>query len=168
MTQPLSVAAAFAGRSVLITGATGYVGSLVLEQLLRVCPAVDRRAICRMCNHVGLRPAAGHTQLQHCRPAAEQPSAICAVLPCVAMRHCRSVAVLHVQHRSQQSRFILQFRSNRVFVLVREKRDRSPADRLRQLLDSGLFHLLWDRPGVLERVSESPSPLPLLSFFSSA
>lgn len=44
MTQSLSVAAAFAGRGVLITGATGYVGSLVLEQLLRVCPAVGRCA----------------------------------------------------------------------------------------------------------------------------
>lgn len=41
--QPdVSVTAAFAGATVLLTGATGYVGSLVLEQLLRLCPGVER------------------------------------------------------------------------------------------------------------------------------
>lgn len=38
-------------------------------------------------------------------------------------------------------------------MLVRPKRGLSSAERLRQLLDSGLFHLLWDRPGLLEKVS---------------
>lgn len=36
----LSIRGAFRGSSVLLTGVTGYVGSLVLEQLLRVCPDV--------------------------------------------------------------------------------------------------------------------------------
>lgn len=40
----------------------------------------------------------------------------------------------------------------RVYVLVREKRGRPPAQRLQRLLDGGLFHLLWGRPGVLEKV----------------
>ena len=33
---------AFAGRTVLLTGVTGFVGSLVLEQLLRTCPDVRK------------------------------------------------------------------------------------------------------------------------------
>ena len=77
----LSVAAAFSGAQVLITGATGYVGSLVLEQLLRVCSDVSR-----------------------------------------------------------------------VLVLVRPKQGRSPVERLRRLLGSGLFHQLWRQPDVLEKV----------------
>jgi hypothetical protein len=40
----------------------------------------------------------------------------------------------------------------RVYVLVRAKQGRPPAQRLQRLLDGGLFHLLWDRPGVLEKV----------------
>lgn len=36
----LSVRQSFKGANVLLTGVTGYVGSLVLEQLLRVCPEV--------------------------------------------------------------------------------------------------------------------------------
>lgn len=36
----LSVKRAFSGSSVLLTGVTGYVGSIVLEQLLRVCTDV--------------------------------------------------------------------------------------------------------------------------------
>lgn len=39
---PLDIAESFAGSTVLLTGATGYIGSLVLEQLLRVCPNVSR------------------------------------------------------------------------------------------------------------------------------
>lgn len=38
----LSVRSSFKGKNVFITGITGYVGSLVLEQLLRVCPDVGR------------------------------------------------------------------------------------------------------------------------------
>ncbi|CAD7701405.1 unnamed protein product [Ostreobium quekettii] len=38
----LSVRQAFRGARVFLTGATGYLGSLVLEQVLRVCPEVDR------------------------------------------------------------------------------------------------------------------------------
>lgn len=33
---------AYAGRTVLLTGVTGFVGSLVLEQLLRTCPEIAR------------------------------------------------------------------------------------------------------------------------------
>lgn len=40
--EGLSVKSSFRGRNVLITGVTGYVGSLVLEHLLRVCPDVGR------------------------------------------------------------------------------------------------------------------------------
>ena len=38
----ISVKAAFSGATLFITGASGYVGSVVLEQLLRVCPEVAR------------------------------------------------------------------------------------------------------------------------------
>ncbi|BDA50523.1 probable fatty acyl-CoA reductase 1 [Coccomyxa sp. Obi] len=38
----LSVQACFSGATILITGATGFVGSVVLEQILRVCPTVKR------------------------------------------------------------------------------------------------------------------------------
>ena len=38
----VSVKAAFSGATLFITGASGYVGSVVLEQLLRVCPDVAR------------------------------------------------------------------------------------------------------------------------------
>lgn len=37
-------------------------------------------------------------------------------------------------------------------MLVREKRGRPPPQRLQRLLDGGLFHLLWGRPGMLEKV----------------
>ncbi|KAL3139076.1 Fatty acyl-CoA reductase 2 [Trebouxia sp. C0010 RCD-2024] len=40
--QHVSVHEAFAGRTVLLTGVTGFVGSLVLEQLLRTCPDVHK------------------------------------------------------------------------------------------------------------------------------
>ncbi|KAA6426508.1 MAG: hypothetical protein FRX49_03618 [Trebouxia sp. A1-2] len=40
--QQLSVREAYAGRTVLLTGVTGFVGSLVLEQLLRTCPEIAR------------------------------------------------------------------------------------------------------------------------------
>lgn len=36
----LSVKQSFKGANVFLTGVTGFVGSLVLEQLLRVCPEV--------------------------------------------------------------------------------------------------------------------------------
>jgi fatty acyl-CoA reductase len=38
----LSIPAAFSGHSVLITGATGYLGSLLLEQLLRLVPDIKK------------------------------------------------------------------------------------------------------------------------------
>ena len=40
--QQLSVRDAFAGRTVLLTGVTGFVGSLMLEQLLRTCPEIAK------------------------------------------------------------------------------------------------------------------------------
>ena len=40
--QQLSVRDTFAGRTVLLTGVTGFVGSLVLEQLLRTCPEIAK------------------------------------------------------------------------------------------------------------------------------
>lgn len=40
--EQVSVCNAFAGRTVLLTGITGFVGSLVLEQLLRTCPEVHK------------------------------------------------------------------------------------------------------------------------------
>lgn len=40
--SPLSVKAAFQDAVVLITGATGYIGSLVVEQLLRTCPGLKK------------------------------------------------------------------------------------------------------------------------------
>lgn len=40
--EQLSVRNALAGRTVLLTGITGFVGSLVLEQLLRTCPDVHK------------------------------------------------------------------------------------------------------------------------------
>lgn len=39
--RKMSVKETFKGKRVFLTGVTGYVGSLVLEQLLRVCPDVD-------------------------------------------------------------------------------------------------------------------------------
>lgn len=38
----ISVRTAFSGSTLFITGASGYVGSVVLEQLLRFCPDVAR------------------------------------------------------------------------------------------------------------------------------
>jgi fatty acyl-CoA reductase len=38
----LSIRAQFEGSTVLLTGATGYVGGLVLESFLRTCPGVER------------------------------------------------------------------------------------------------------------------------------
>lgn len=40
--QQLSIPEALHGRTVLLTGATGFVGSVVLEQLLRTCPDVHK------------------------------------------------------------------------------------------------------------------------------
>lgn len=40
--KQVSVCNALAGRTVLLTGITGFVGSLVLEQLLRTCPDVHK------------------------------------------------------------------------------------------------------------------------------
>ena len=81
----VSILAAFAGTSVLLTGATGYVGSLVLEQLLFTCP--DVQSVC---------------------------------------------------------------------ILVRSKRGLSPTERRRRLLDKGLFHRLWSKPVILEKVNGKP------------
>ncbi|KAK3913601.1 Fatty acyl-CoA reductase 1 [Frankliniella fusca] len=35
------VASFFAGRSVLITGATGFMGKVLVEKLVRECPGLD-------------------------------------------------------------------------------------------------------------------------------
>ena len=37
-----SIAAFFAGKTVFITGATGFLGKIVLEKLLRSCPLVKK------------------------------------------------------------------------------------------------------------------------------
>lgn len=76
----LSVRKALCGACVLLTGATGYVGSMLLEQLLRMCD-------------VGA-----------------------------------------------------------VYVLVRDKKDVSAEDRVRALLNKGVFNLLWNRPHLLAKV----------------
>ena len=36
------VAKFYAGRSVFVTGGTGFVGKQILEKLLRSCPAIER------------------------------------------------------------------------------------------------------------------------------
>lgn len=41
LVQP-SVADFYSGQSVLITGATGFLGGLLLEKLLRSCPDIDK------------------------------------------------------------------------------------------------------------------------------
>ncbi|KAJ1520548.1 hypothetical protein ONE63_003665 [Megalurothrips usitatus] len=38
---PVDIASFFRGRSVLITGATGFMGKVLVEKLLRSCPDVD-------------------------------------------------------------------------------------------------------------------------------
>lgn len=40
--ERLSIRRSFEGQTVFITGASGYVGSLVLEQLLRTCPGLKK------------------------------------------------------------------------------------------------------------------------------
>ena len=40
--EELNIQQAFAGQTVLLTGVTGFVGSIVLEQLLRTCPNVRK------------------------------------------------------------------------------------------------------------------------------
>lgn len=40
MSSAVSIGEAFAGQVVLVTGATGYLGSLLVEQLLRSVPRV--------------------------------------------------------------------------------------------------------------------------------
>lgn len=41
-TEPSRIQEYFAGSTVLITGATGFLGKLVLEKLMRTCPDVRR------------------------------------------------------------------------------------------------------------------------------
>ncbi|KAG8232903.1 hypothetical protein J437_LFUL012817 [Ladona fulva] len=40
--QKASIPEFFRGKSVLLTGVTGFVGKVLLEKLLRSCPEVDR------------------------------------------------------------------------------------------------------------------------------
>ena len=63
--QQLSVREAFAGRTVLLTGATGFVGSLVLEQLLRTCPDVHRVFVIARQKHGIPGPERVHQMLQN-------------------------------------------------------------------------------------------------------
>lgn len=50
--NPLSIRKEFEGTAVLITGVTGYIGSLVLEQLLRVRMAHKSHISCAECRHL--------------------------------------------------------------------------------------------------------------------
>ena len=47
---------------------------------------------------------------------------------------------------------VLALHRCRVYVLIRAQHCRSPPQRLQRLLDSGLFHLLWERPEMLDKV----------------
>ena len=83
--QQLSVREAFAGRTVLLTGATGFVGSLVLEQLLRTCPDVHKIFVIARQKHGIPGPERVHQMLQN-HPLfhlvrAEPPVTNCASSP---------------------------------------------------------------------------------------
>lgn len=52
-----SIAEYYAGKSVLITGATGFMGKVLVEKLLRCCPEVDVL-------YLLVRPKAGQSMQQ--------------------------------------------------------------------------------------------------------
>ena len=169
MAQALSVADAFDGRSVLITGATGYVGSLVLEQLLRVCPGVDRRVTFTASGMLKRRGATAwqednmpHRSFQKrhviTTRTIQRDSSRTSMCSCCGTA-LSILAVLTVAAQLPPGppgpcadRKGLSLPRCRVYVLVRGKQGRPPPQRLQRLLDGGLFHLLWDQPGVLDKV----------------
>lgn len=48
--------------------------------------------------------------------------------------------------------------TSRVYLLVRAKGDATPEQRVKKLLDTPLFHKLWARPGLLQKVIPSGAP----------
>lgn len=52
-----TIAAFYGGKSILITGATGFLGKVLMEKLFRTCP--DLKVI-----YILVRPKAGHTLQQ--------------------------------------------------------------------------------------------------------
>lgn len=53
MAPSLSVAEYYAGKSIFITGATGFMGKVLVEKLLRCCPDVKKM-------YLLMRPKKGH------------------------------------------------------------------------------------------------------------
>lgn len=84
--HPGEVARFYRGRSILVTGATGYMGKVLVEKLLRECP--DVAAI-----YVLLRPAGGRQVGERLRELLDTP-----VFETVRRRHPQSLSKLVAVH----------------------------------------------------------------------